>query len=517
MRRNTITGNIAAITFLCAGVALQLYFNEDHYFAMNRAKCSFSMIVLICAFITALVRPIERFWRTQDKQKMTLLDWCVLTFGCSSIITCILSQSPELTFVGTKGMFVGAFTYLTGMLTYFVVSRNFTPTKWIVGILILAWTLIFLWTIVNQCGTDVFGMHQNMKPGDERGYVSSMGNTNSASDAFATMIPFIVIITVMAFTETRRLILLIVCFLGLMGAYSLRDEGVLIGLFTMLPYVIITTLSDIKMVERAIKLVFVMGMSLAVYHFLCICTIIDSPQGMIYTVSNYWVGEFLSVLAFVMFVLHNNNKLDCNEKTLRYARVVLEWTCFIMLAVFILVSVVKSVYDPNYGSGRGAIWKGNIWTFRLYKPIEMIFGQGSGMFAQNATLARSMLLGDTTSKLSFATSHNSLLQALLGNGIIGLLCLLTGVYALLRDWFRDLRPIVLRPMSKYESIRNVEFNEVVRVASFVAIMGYFGASLVESTYPHTVMLLFAMLALYRSSYFVPRKKKEKKVIEEQSK
>jgi len=36
-------------------------------------------------------------------------------------------------------------------------------------------------------------------------------------------------------------------------------------------------------------------------------------------------------------------------------------------------------------------------------------------------------------------------------------------------------------------------------------MGYFGASLVESNYPHTVILLFAMLGLYRSSFFVRRK------------
>ena len=192
MKKKTITGYLAALTFILTAVALQLYFNKDHYFAMNRAKCSFTMIVLIGAVLTALVKPVERIWTKQEKQKMTLLDWCVLVFGCSSLVTCILSQAPELTLVGTMGMFVGAFTYFTGTLVYFVVSRNMIPNKWIVGIFVAGWTMLFAWTIANQCGKDLFGMHQNMRPTDLQLYVSSMGNVNSASVAFAASVPFLV-------------------------------------------------------------------------------------------------------------------------------------------------------------------------------------------------------------------------------------------------------------------------------------------------------------------------------------
>ena len=508
MKKKTVTGFFAALTFILAAVVLQLYFNKDYYFAMNRAKCSFTMIVLIGAVITAIIRPIERIWTKQEKQKMTLLDWCVLIFGCSSIVTCLLSQAPELTLVGTKGMFVGAFTYFTGMLLYFVVSRNMIPTNWIVGVMYCAWTVIFIWTIVNRCGVDLFGMHENIKPGDKWIYVSSMGNANSACDAFAALVPFVMLLVIMTTSSAVKFILYIVCFVGLLASFTLPSDGAYIGFLVILPFVIFAAISDVRKVKKAFVLLLICGVSISVFHFMCICSIVQDPSIRIVRVTNLWIGEILSFIAIVLLYFYDNQVLKLTERQLRIARNVIAWTSVSIFAVFVIVSVAKSSYDPNYGSERGAIWKGSIWSFRLFKPIEMIFGQGSGMFAKNVTLALTMLFGKESSTITYATCHNSLLQALLGNGIIGLLCLLTGVYTLLRDWFRDLRPIVLRPMSKYESIRNVEYNEVIRVASFTAIMGYFGASLVESTYPHTVMLLFAMLALYRSSYFVPRKKKK---------
>jgi len=489
---------LAAITFLLAAVALQLYFNKDFYFAMNRAKCSFTMIVLMGAVLTAFVWPIERIRIKRERQRMTLLDWCVLAYGCGSLITCLLSQDPPLTFVGTKGMFVGAFTYVTGMLVYFVVSRNMIPSKWIVGTLVAAWTVIFIWTIVNQCGTDINGMHQNMRPGDELGYVASMGNNNSACDAFATIIPFTFIILLM----TRKRALAAVCFIGLFAAYSLGCEGVLIGILTIVPFIVISAMSEPGKVKRAIGILLLVGLSITLFHFLGICSVVKSSSGMIQTVSNLWVGEMLSVIAVVLLVLYNRGLLALSEKPLKTIRSVLAWACVAVLVGFVAVSVAKSFYDINYGTTRGAIWKGSVWAFRLYNPVEMIFGQGSGMFAQNVTLAFSMLF-DKESSVTFATCHNSLLQALLGNGIVGLVCLLTGLFALLRDWFRELRPIVLRPEPKNGVGSNVAYEEVIRVASFVAVMGYFGSSLVESTYPHTVILLFAMLGLYRSCFFVP--------------
>ncbi len=505
MKKQTITGYLAALTFLLAAVALQLYFNKDYYFAMNRAKCSFTMIVLMGAVLTALVRPIERIWTRQEKQKMTLLDWSVLAFGCFSLVTCCLSKYIDLTFIGSKGMFVGAFSYFTGMLVYFVVSRNLMPKKWLVWTLTAGWALIFGWTLLNQCGVDFFGMHNGIKPGDAIVYVSSLGNVNSASVAFAALVPFVVLLSVFGADFMNRRLMLAVSLLGLMASYTLGSEGVLIGLLAMMPFVVVAALSGPEKTGRALKWLLLLGLSVMLYHILCLGHIAKGTSGLAYTLANYGLGEMLTALTLILilFYLKSHSALRSDEKAVRKIRQAVAWTCAAVLVGFVAFSVAKSFHDPNYASTRGAIWKGNIWTFRLYKPIEMVFGQGSGMFAKNATLAHTMLMGEEKSTVTFATSHDILLQALMSNGIVGLLCLLTGLFALLRDWFRDLRPLVLRPASEAQPT----FEEVIRVASFVAIMGFFGASLVESTYPHTTILLFALLALYRSSYFVPRKKK----------
>lgn len=509
MKKKTVTGWLAAITFILAAVALQLYFNKDHYFAMNRAKCSFTMFVLIAAVIAVIARPIERIRVKPERQRMTLLDWCVLVFGFSSLVTCLLSKAPELTLVGTKGMFVGAFTYFTGMLAYFVISRSMIPSRRIVGLLVGAWTVIFLWTVVNQCGKDVFGMHQNMKPEDLLRFVSSMGNSNSACVSFAAMVPFAAMLMIMTGEQSRRYLLAAVCMIGFLAVYSLNGDGVIIGILAMMPFVITAALSDQKKINTALLVLIAMGVSLAVYHFLCICTVFKPAEGIIYKASNFWAGELVTAAALLLYYLNGHGKLKLDEKSLKMIRIVLVCVCVAVLAGFVAYSVVRSCNDPHYATGRGAIWKGNVWTFRLFTPLEMIFGQGSGMFAENATLAYSMLLG-IESHQSFATSHDILLQALLGNGIVGFLCLVAGVISLLRDWFREVGAIVRRPVPRYESIRNVEYAEMVRVASLVAIMGFFGASLVESTYPHTTMLLFALLGLYRSCFFVPGKNRMKK-------
>ena len=506
LKRKTVTGYLAALTFILAAVALQLYFNKDHYFAMNRAKCSFTMIVLIGAAATLLAGPVERLWGVrQERQKMVLLDWCVLVFGCSSIVTCLLSQAPQMTFVGVFGMFVGGFSYFTGMLVYFVVSRNLIPSRWIVCTLVAAWAVIFLWTIVNQCGIDVFGMHEGMNPGDFTSHVSSMGNVNSASDAFATLVPFIMILLLMSTDITDRFLLAAVCFIGLLASFALGCEGVLIGFVAVIPFVVLTALTDVGKVNRTVRLLQVAGLALSLYHFLCINGVIPSSGGIIYKVAGLWTGELLTVLSIILLLMLGNGRMKFTDRSLKNTRTALVWTFVAVFVGFVAISVIKSFHDINYGSARGAVWKGSVWSFRLYNPVEMIFGKGSGMFAKGVTLAYSMLF-DKEPDVSYATCHNSLLQALLGNGIIGLLCLLTGLFALLRDWFRELRHIVLRPMPKYESLHYIQFDEKVRVASFVSIVGYFGASMVESTYPHTVLLLFAMLALYRSSFFVPRQK-----------
>ncbi len=484
MPKRTITSYFAGFTFLLATVALQLYFNKDYYFAMNRAKCSFTMIVLIGVLFTFVVWTIERLFRKGlfVKQKMTLLDWCVLVFGLSSLVTCVVSKDPVFAFVGTKGMFVGAFSYLTGMLMYFVVSRNMVAGKLNMGVLLSGWTVIFVWTVLNQMGVDFHGMHENINPIDIRGFVSSMGNANSACDAFATILSLGAVLMILGNRWMELFVMIAVT-----AVFSLGGEGVLIGLVAMAIYVLYISTRSEENIKRSLRLLAYAGAGITFYHMLGLFGVMYYT-GLSAKIAGTYTGEIILILAVGMNYLFKNNELHLDvEKIKKYGK----YASFVFAGVivtFMVVALIKSTYDPNFGSTRGAIWKGSIWSFRLYSPIEMIFGQGSGLFADNVTLAFSMLSGRESIKLTYATCHNSLLQALLGQGIIGLTCLLLGLYSIIRDWFR----------------MDLATENPMRVASLVAIMGYFGASLVESTYPHTVILLFAMLALYRNSFVVSK-------------
>lgn len=485
MSKRTITSFFAGFTFLLAAVALQLYYNKDYYFAMNRAKCSFTMIVLIGAVLTLIVWGVEHHFRKHKfvKQRMTLLDWIVLGFGLSSLVTCILAKDPVFAFVGTKGMFVGGFTYLTGMLMYFVVSRNMVANKLNIGILVAGWGVIFLWTVLNQCGIDFHGMHDNIAPDGRYSFVSSMGNANSACVVFATILGLFAVYTVYGFKNYAW-----ISGLGLMAALSLGNEGVLIGLVALITFVLFLLTRSNEQFINGLKLILFFGVGVTLYHILGIAGGIHYT-GIASKIAEYYAGEIIVLLSASIYYLLQNGNLSFDEEKLRKLGKYAAIGFASAIGIFMIVALIKSTYDPDFGNTRGAIWKGSIWSFRLYSPIEMIFGQGSGMFADNVTLAFAMLFGEESSAWTYATCHNSLLQALLGQGIIGLTCLLLGLYSIIRDWFK----------------MNLETENPMRIASLTAIMGYFGSSLVESTYPHTVILLFAMLALYRNSFIAPRK------------
>ena len=199
----------------------------------------------------------------------------------------------------------------------------------------------------------------------------------------------------------------------------------------------------------------------------------------------------MSILCIALMMLRRQGRLQFTEKSRKTAINVLSMASVLLVIGVVTVFILYSLHHPAFGSTRGAIWKGSFWTYRLFPAINKIFGIGPGFYADNVTLAFQMLLYDDG--LRYATCHDSLLQALLGQGIFGLACLLTGVVALIRCWRRELRSVAMSPAV----LSDKNLPDILALATLTGLMCYFGCSLVESTYPHPIALLSAILGLFR--------------------
>lgn len=232
-----MTAVLSTIVFILAAIVMQLYWNKDHYFAMMRAKASFLGPIAIVCVITLISWGIEYCKNRKYIEKrfnFSLLDVAVALFAVSATVTWLMSPVPKKAFTGELGMMCGSVLYITGAVVYFIVSRNVRPNKWVLALFMGTWAVIFLWTILNRFGIDFFGLHENMKPGEEGFYLASFGNTNAGSDCFCLMLPIGIILYLFAGNARALKWLRLFIVLGMCAGLCLQTEGFLFGMLFLL-------------------------------------------------------------------------------------------------------------------------------------------------------------------------------------------------------------------------------------------------------------------------------------------
>lgn len=496
-----VTTAMSVVVFLLSTVAMQLYWNKDHYFAMMKAKGSFVAIITIACMLTFLTLGIERWSRRGYNIKrgdnikkgvsgFSLLDWAVLLFGVSAIIVCLICPSPAKAFTGELGMMCGTLLYVTGTMVYFIVSRFMRPDKWILSLMMFVWAVIFLWAVLNQLGIDFFGLHENMRPGDIKMYIATIGNVNAAADSFCLTIPIGMVLYL--FAEGKRLsrMLGLYVVLGLAAICFSHSEGSIFGMMFFIPFLVVMAFAQDRRTDRFLNLVLMFSSAVVFYHWTSVLKSWNN-YSVLMTLSQHYVGEIMLILCIAVMMLRRTGRLQFTEKSRRITITVTSAISLLVLVGVVSGCILYSLHHPAFGATRGAIWKGSFWTFRIHPLIYKIFGTGPGFYADNVTLAFSMLMGE--SELRYATCHDSLLQALLGQGIFGLACLLTGVVALVRCWCRELRGVATSPAT----LTDKNMPDILSLAALTGLICYFGCSLVESTYPHPITLLYAILGLFR--------------------
>ncbi|MDD5948244.1 MAG: O-antigen ligase family protein, partial [Lachnospiraceae bacterium] len=146
-------------------------------------------------------------------------------------------------------------------------------------------------------------------------------------------------------------------------------------------------------------------------------------------------------------------------------------------ALIIIGYSIYSVFHfaTGWGNGRNAIWSASVKVFQEYTPLEKLFGLGTDMIRERLTPLVGWNVG-------VANCHNNILECLLCLGAIGLVAYLFLWIAIVKPWFHKDRILWSAEQTGY----------------FMALIAYFGQSIVGNPYSLTIPMAFMLLTLYRS-------------------
>lgn len=408
---------------------------------------------------------------------MTLLDWMVLLFALSSLITS--SHCPNWQYAMKGGLIhCGTPVYVCGALSYFVISRGFSEKHKAViwWMLVTGWTFLYIWCFLNAFGV---GYVHTAVP-DKPSMVATLGHVNTASAFFCITLPVLALQYLDCESTWARRIHAGMLTAGILASLSIFTDGIWLGMTLAASVLLYAAAKSTLKLQRLCILTLLSGIAFSVIHLSLTLGIIRFEKGLTWWLATHFFGEALCTVSALLLAL--KGKWGTQKEAYTTLGKILAAACVLLVSVVVVWSIVQSIRNPYFGTCRGAVWKGSIWTYRLYSPTEKIIGQGSGMFFEKLTVATNMLLGRKYPNTIYASCHNFLLESLLSQGIVGMLILITGIVALF--------------IAAKKSIEKNKFSKTA--IPFSAIMGYLGLSFVNSPYNYTVLLLYVMLALFRN-------------------
>lgn len=483
---NEITNNdkignlVCKIYFFLILIFLPLYMNKAFYTAMINAKAQaywllsgIVMLGIISYFIQGSVSK-EYKWKFSLK-RWNLIDFSILLFAVVVSISFFLSDNLKNCFWGNDGFYVGTYMVVSSIVFYFFLSRKLIPSQAMWEMVFIVSDLIFVWIFLNTISIDILNMHAPILETQYFAYFASLGQMDSVSAYLCLLLPIGILFFVNETKKSDSIFYGVFCLLALLAVFCIQTDGIFIGLafcgIFLFPYIF----SDRDKIEKLLYVGIMAGADLLILKllFLLISERIKNDAGISNYMIQHWVGILLIVACVLLLILFKKFYTRIQKRFLKGLSIASSLGVIAIILGYVCYSAVH--FNPDWGNGRGSIWLGSLHLFQEYSIQEKLFGLGTEMIKQPLTQAAGW-------NINLANSHNNILECLLSLGIFGLIAYLLVWTAIVLPFFR-----------KDRAGWSTE-----RVAYFMALIAYFGQSIVGNPYSLTVPILFLILALYRN-------------------
>lgn len=384
------------------------------------------------------------------KTTFSMQDGAVLLFLVIAVISTLQSDYLYEAFWGNEGRYTGLFLLILYVVSYFVISRFWKGGEALFQVFLVSGVILSVFGITDYFQMDLMDFRHNIKPEQTRIFMSTLGNINTYTAYVGMLMGFS---TAMFAVEERKghtlwyAFCMIVSFFAIIMGCSDNSYLGLAALFGFLPYIALGSMKELRRY-------FIVSASFASV-ILCIAWLnqvyADKVIGFdgLFNYLAGWGGlKAAAVLLWIvvagLFVYEKKaGDKDIVKENSRKLR--LFWTAVVAVVVLAVMYVFYDaniaghaekyqaaekylVFDDDWGTRRGYIWKRALDMYSKFPLMHKIFGYGPDTFG---LMTYNSIVGEMLNKYNeyFDSAHNEYLQYFVTIGPIGLvayLCFLGG-------------------------------------------------------------------------------------------
>ena len=471
-----------------------LYF-DNAYFNIMEAKANmlklisvvFFMLFLVIFFISAAKDEQAGLGVKRFCKSFGMTEKAVIAFACVSIVSSVFSGNFEAAVSGDRGWGGGAWMYLTLAALCIIVSRSLSFGTAPKLIFLFGGFATFIWSLLNVCGADLFGMHEGIYGGKTAAmaYLAGIGNSNSMAGYVSMLLPAAMILFTASKKRVWKCVYAAFVFLGFACAVTANCDGVYIG---MAAAVFCTVFYSLGKTERLFALPQLgAALSGAVCFVKLLRRLVGTEKfveltGISARVCSMNMFPVLFVLfAFVciaLYVFEKKNILSRVPDIKKLSRPLRISLCVFFAAASIAsVAVSARSFDDSWGSYRGYIWRRSLEMFSELGFGRQLFGVGPDCFGimfsadPNASIPGAIVLN----------AHNEWIQYLVTTGFIGVAAYAFFIFA-----------------PAYDALHVKKKISASSAAMLASIAGYAAQAVVNNPQPLCLSILFLLISFYIS-------------------
>lgn len=380
-------------------------FLTNYYQSARRDKFWFFVVVtfaigLPVLIITLINQDNKKVYK--DPFKLNLTDIGVLAFLGVNIISLVgaIVNAEETAgvfsalFLGSYGRNMGVLMILTVAACYFIVSRNFYYTKYIMYIMFFGMTVMSFVAVLNYYYIDVLGIFSKYSGNADvtANFTSTIGNKNYLSAMITVALPFSVGLAVTSEDKNLRIVSYISTALQFMGLLVATSDGGFLGCFAAFAAMLLLFSKNIK---RLARFFFCLSIMMASAKLLWLFDIAMQSNSKGYTsfseifIYSNWVFPLILLLfgiATCLELFKDSIKFDTQYIFFGVLALIILGVaaivgCFVYFTLINTDATLGSFtkffrFNEKWGTHRGFFWIKSFDVIKEFNPWQIIFGSG---------------------------------------------------------------------------------------------------------------------------------------------
>lgn len=396
------------------------------------------------------------------RKTFCISDIAAVIFWMVLIISTLQSDYVFEAFWGNEGRYSGLFLLSLYLSTYFLVSRCWQVKGWLLEAFLLSGMFMCMIGITDYFQMDVLGFRSGkirIDPADSAVFTSTVGNINTYTAYVALVMGFSGMM--FAASKKRRHLVwyyscMVISFMAIILGCSDNAYLSLAALFGFAPILLFRRRTGVK---RYLVMVasFFSVIQLIDWINQCLADTVIGLDSLFQVIVAFgglsWIVAALWLMVAGIYYYDKKNNINDDTENQRFAY---GWLVFITIAILAVVLMFCDanfwehadryakvanylVFNDEWGTRRGYIWRRSLELYRDFTSSHKWFGYGPDTFGILTTYKIKSEMMQVTGGSVFENAHNEYLQYFITIGPTGLLAYLVFLISMVVRMCRNMK------------------------------------------------------------------------------